>query len=93
MPVSQIWQIYQDVAYISREDFDGYYRDVDWGFVLVLEDIIRLGQPVTLAELKSKLNFTPLQSFILPSWPQSITMLSEAAYKILKPQLKLGFGF
>lgn len=63
MPVEQIWHTYHDVAYISREDFEGYYHGVTCGYVLVLENAIRLKQPVTLAVLKSELKFTPPQSF------------------------------
>jgi predicted transcriptional regulator len=63
MPVEQIWRAYHDVAYIGREDFENYYRDVKSGYVLVLENVIRLEEPVTLAVLKSKLNFIPPQSF------------------------------
>jgi predicted transcriptional regulator len=62
-PVEQIWAAYKQVAFIDRKDFEDYYADVDSGYVLVLQNPVRLKTPVSLDVLKSELNFTPPQSF------------------------------
>lgn len=62
-PVEQIWAAYHQVAFIDRKDFEDYYRDVESGYVLVLQDPVRLKHPIGLEMLKSRLNFTPPQSF------------------------------
>jgi predicted transcriptional regulator len=63
LPVEQIWDCYHEVAFIARSDFDDYYRDVELGYVLVLQDAVQLKEQIGISVLKSKLNFTPPQSF------------------------------
>lgn len=63
LAVERIWQLYGDVAYITRPDFDAYYADRKSGFVIKLEKPVRIEEPIPLALLKDKLNFTPPQSF------------------------------
>lgn len=61
--VEQIWLVYQKVAFIDRKDFEDYYQDIDSGYVLILENPVRLKRPIGLDVLKSELSFTPPQSF------------------------------
>ena len=61
--VDEIWRQYHDVAYIDKPAFDEYYADVLEGYVLVLRDPVKFASPVPLEELKTKLKFTPPQSF------------------------------
>jgi predicted transcriptional regulator len=62
-PIEQIWTAYREVAHINRNDLEDYYKGVDAGYVLVLQAPVRLTEPVSLDVLKSKLDFTPPQSF------------------------------
>jgi predicted transcriptional regulator len=61
--VEKIWLVYQEVAFIDRKDFEDYYQDTDSGYVLILENPVRLKRPIGLDVLKSELSFTPPQSF------------------------------
>lgn len=61
--VDQIWELFHDVAYITRHDFDDYYANRENGFVIRLKDPVQLADPVPLSVLKEELDFTPPQSF------------------------------
>ncbi|MGV8938652.1 MAG: hypothetical protein ACOH2J_16160 [Allorhizobium sp.] len=63
MPIDEIWRRYHTVAYIDKPAFDEYYGGVDYGYVLVLRDPVKLETAIPLEELKTKLKFTPPQSF------------------------------
>ncbi|MBU2328193.1 MAG: ASCH domain-containing protein [Alphaproteobacteria bacterium] len=63
LPVEEIWRQYHEVSYIDKPAFDEYYGDLAEGYVLVLRDPVKLEAPIPLDVLKSKLKFTPPQSF------------------------------
>ncbi len=63
LPVEKIWEKYNDVSCIARADFDAYYKGCKSGFVIVLDSVVRLEDPVPLDVLKETFNFTPPQSF------------------------------
>lgn len=77
LPVDEIWRKFDEVAYIDKPAFDEYYGDLANGFVLVLRNPVKLVEPVPLEELKSKLKFTP---------PQSFTYADDAFRKIIYGQ-------
>lgn len=77
MSVTEIWDEYQDVSYITRSDFDNYFEGKDAGFVLVLRDPVKLDRPISLAVLKQKINFTPPQSFTYAD--EALSHLVDAA--------------
>lgn len=62
-PIEHIWELYQSVACIKRTDFDEYYAARSSGFVIRLIDPTPLAEPIPLAVLKERLDFTPPQSF------------------------------
>lgn len=62
-PVETVWNLYHEVAYIDRADFDAYYQGRERGFVIRLADPVELAEPVPLLVLKERLEFTPPQSF------------------------------
>ncbi len=61
--VKDIWNVYNEVAYIKQDDFNGYFLGRDVGFVIRLGQPVSLSAPIGLSVLKSKLGFTPPQSF------------------------------
>lgn len=67
LPVKQIWSEFEDVASIKRGDFDNYFQGVDFGFVLMFEDVRPFSRPVPLSELREKYGFEPPQSFLYAS--------------------------
>ncbi|MDQ0422997.1 putative transcriptional regulator/DNA-binding XRE family transcriptional regulator [Peteryoungia aggregata LMG 23059] len=67
LPVKQIWSEFEDAASIERGDFDNYFQGVDFGFVLMFEDVKPFSRPVPLSELREKYGFEPPQSFLYAS--------------------------
>ena len=63
MPIEKIWSTYHSVSFIDRVDFESYYSGLDDGYVILLDDVVRLDCPVPLSVLKDRLDFTPPQSF------------------------------
>lgn len=47
-----LWRKYGDVSGLSRAEFFDYFSGVERGFVLLLENPIRLNNPVTLESLR-----------------------------------------
>jgi predicted transcriptional regulator len=63
LDVDTIWDRYNEIAFIDRDDYEIYFRGVREGFVVHLGDPVKLPRPIDLATLKSELKFTPPQSF------------------------------
>lgn len=64
MPVSQIWEQFEKVAYIEKNDFDKYFEGVESGFALQFENVRPLKKPLPLSELRERFGFEPPQSFL-----------------------------
>jgi predicted transcriptional regulator len=77
LPVEQIWEKYNDVSCITRVDFDAYYKGCKSGFVIVLDSVVRLENPIPLAVLKEAFSFTPPQSFTYANEAFSRLVLGE----------------
>lgn len=63
LSIEEIWQKYEKVACIKREDFISYYNGLQTGCVLELSDVIALREPFGLEDLRSHFNFVPPQSY------------------------------
>jgi len=64
MPVDQIWEQFENVAYIEKSDFDKYFEGVENGFALQFENVRPLKKPLPLTELRERFGFEPPQSFL-----------------------------
>lgn len=61
--VTQIWKNHGDEACISRKDFDEYFFDLDFGFVLSLRDVQPFGCHLTSSLLHDMYGIVPPQSY------------------------------
>lgn len=64
LPIYQIWKKYEEHAMIEKDDFDKYFDGLDFGYVLVFDDVRSLTRPIPLAELREQFGFEPPQSFL-----------------------------
>lgn len=64
LPLEQIWSEFEDTAYIDREDFSSYFKGLDFGFVLLFDDVKTFLRPVPLSELRERYGFEAPQSFL-----------------------------
>jgi predicted transcriptional regulator len=63
MGVSDIWREYRDAAGIDKADFDSYFAGSLDGYVIVLDNPMRLADGVPIADLRQRFGFVPPQSF------------------------------
>ncbi|MHB8375020.1 MAG: ASCH domain-containing protein [Vulcanimicrobiaceae bacterium] len=61
--VSDIWHEYRDAAGIDKADFDSYFEGRCEGYVIVLDEPMRLADAVPIADLRERFGFVPPQSF------------------------------
>jgi predicted transcriptional regulator/DNA-binding XRE family transcriptional regulator len=64
LPIDEIWQQFEDQAFIAKADFDKYFEGVDHGFVLLFEGARSFSQPMPLSLLREQFDFEPPQSFL-----------------------------
>lgn len=64
LPVYQIWKNYEEHALIEKDDFNKYFEGLDFGYVLVFDDVRSLSRPIPLAELREQFGFEPPQSYL-----------------------------
>lgn len=64
LPVYQIWTRFEEHASIGKDDFDKYFEGLDFGYVLVFDDVRSLSRSIPLAELREQFGFEPPQSFL-----------------------------
>lgn len=64
LPVEKIWVEFESTAFIDRSSFDKYFDGLDYGYVLVLDDVKSFSRPLPLHELREKFGFEPPQSFL-----------------------------
>lgn len=64
LPVEQIWQDFENSAYIDRSKFDRYFEGVKEGYALVFDEVRAFSRPLPLSELRQKFGFEPPQSFL-----------------------------
>lgn len=64
LPVNQIWSRFEERASIGKDDFNKYFEGLDFGYVLVFDDVRPLSRPIPLAELREQFGFEPPQSFL-----------------------------
>ncbi|MBZ9669814.1 helix-turn-helix domain-containing protein [Mesorhizobium sp. ES1-3] len=67
LPVDQIWTDFEEAASIGREEFRKYFEGLDFGCVLLFDDIRAFSRPVPLDELRQRFGFEPPQSFLYAS--------------------------
>jgi len=75
LPIDQIWEQYADDAVIERSDFERYFSGLACGYVIVLDNIRKLEEPVTREKLERKFGFRPPQSY--GYFPSSYRALAE----------------
>lgn len=63
LPVDKIWSKYRTVACINEADFWQYFGDLKDGYVLELDNVVQVTEPVSLTALKEHMNFSPPQSY------------------------------
>ncbi|MFN5128886.1 MAG: helix-turn-helix domain-containing protein [Sphingomonadaceae bacterium] len=64
LPITEIWQRFENQAFITKADFDKYFEGVDHGFVLLFERARSFSQPMPLSLLREQFDFEPPQSFL-----------------------------
>lgn len=64
LSVDELWQNFENNAYIKKDDFDKYFEGVDHGFALLFEDVRPFSRPIPLTELREDFGFQPPQSFL-----------------------------
>lgn len=64
LSVIQIWERFEEVAHIDKDDFDTYFAGVESGFALVLSSARAFSTPLTLSDLRENFDFKPPQSFL-----------------------------
>ena len=67
LPVEQIWADFEEAASIGREEFRKYFEGLDFGCVLLFDDIRVFSRPMPLDELRQRFGFEPPQSFLYAS--------------------------
>jgi len=64
MPPDELWQQCGKQTGTSPAAFQEYFKGKDKGYGLFLEQAEKLKNPITLDELREKINFTPPQSYM-----------------------------
>lgn len=64
IPTSEIWDQFNDVAFIEKTDFEKYFDGVEEGCVIKFENVRAYSNPLPLSELRSRFDFEPPQSFL-----------------------------
>lgn len=64
LPVEQIWEEFENTAFIKKPLFDKYFEGLDHGYALVFGDVKSFSRPLPLHELRAKFGFEPPQSFL-----------------------------
>jgi len=62
--VSEIWNRFNDVAFIEKTDFEKYFDGVEEGCVIKFGKVKTFSNPLPLSELRSRFGFEPPQSFL-----------------------------
>lgn len=62
--LQDLWQVVQDKASITREEFDAYFDGISTGIGIFFSEVWRLSEPIELQALKEQmLEFHPPQGF------------------------------
>lgn len=61
--VRDIWRDYRDAAGIEKADFDAYFDGRSDGWVIELEEPVRLPDGVPITDLRQRFGFVPPQSY------------------------------
>jgi predicted transcriptional regulator/DNA-binding XRE family transcriptional regulator len=61
---SEIWDRFNDVAFIEKADFENYFKGVDEGCVIKFSNAHAFKNPLPLSELRARFGFEPPQSFL-----------------------------
>lgn len=64
LPVFEIWERFEEQAFIQKRDFDKYFDGVEEGFALLFEGAKAFTAPMPLAALRKRFGFEPPQSFL-----------------------------
>lgn len=72
---AHLWEQVQNIAGISREQFDSYYSGINKGYGIFFSEVWKYSNPITLKNLKASLsNFTPPQNFRYLHTSQAINL-------------------
>lgn len=75
LPIRELWKEVQDIAGVTQQQFDDYFKDHDLGFALYLEDIQEFTVKPKLELLRILLQFYPPQNFCYMSVKQTDRLL------------------
>jgi len=62
-PLDVLWDLIWDLAGVSRDEFNEYFKDQESGVALFLEDVEEFAIKPKLSTLRRKMGFQPPQSF------------------------------
>lgn len=63
LPVASIWKKFEKEACVTRKFFNSYFRELDEGFAITLNDAVKLETPLGIKTLEKKYDFSAPQSY------------------------------
>lgn len=63
LPVPKIWRRFSKAACISKKDFDAYFGELEFGFVILLCNAKHLTHQLTASQLMRDFGIVPPQSY------------------------------
>ena len=79
LPIEQIWNEFDSVAHINRNDFEAYFSGLDFGYALLFDNVKSFSHPIGLAELRERFGFEAPQSYLYASRDLRKALRNEAA--------------
>lgn len=75
LPLAKLWRRHGNAACVEKKFFDLYFSGKREGYAIVLGDVLKFEEPVSIDKLKKKVGFVP---------PQSFSYLSQDYYTLIQ---------
>lgn len=63
LPIKELWLKHRKHICISKAEFDSYYTNVEYGFGIELQRVVKFESSIKINELKASFSFHPPQSY------------------------------